>query len=355
MANDFGSFGGESHTPGAGVIGAAFGGGWFVAVLIGIAVAFAFYGVYRGSTNEATKQARPWYVPSIWLLTLFVFAAALAIAVGVIRLRSGSGAEGAGGATGFKGAAETIKKLALSILTNQKIHVLLILAAAVALAIYVIYPAALQGNYADYVWPGPYPFRTSTIIAADHEMPRSNSSVEYTHSCFVFVDPTNSVADVPRPITVMERASMWRLESIPSRGQLKLIVNSGVAGGAVSSTIVENVPIQRYVHLALVVKNIDVRLFMDGRLVAGLTTGSLPALNNSPLATGTASGARDAGSVRSIGYWSRALSASEVQGAYSKALMDLGAPAPGPYEDSSNVFSSMAGFKTRICIGDYCT
>lgn len=358
MANDFGSFrigSGESRMPGAGTVGAVFGGGWFVAVLIGIAVAFAFYGVYRGSTNDATKQARPWYVPSIWLLTLFVFAAALAIGVGVMYLRSSSGSGSANGTAGFKGAGETIKKLVMSIITNQKLHVLLILAAAITLAIYIIYPAALQGKYADYIWPGPYPFKTSTVIAADHEMPRSNSSVEYTHSCFVFIDPTNSVADVPRPITVMERASMWRLESIPSRGQLKLVVNSGVAGGAVSSTIVDNVPIQRYVHLALVVKNIDVRLFMDGRLVAGLTTGSLPALNNSPLATGTASGARDAGSIRSVGYWSRALSASEIQTAYSRALMDLGTPAPGPYGDNSNVFSSMAGFKTRICIGDYCT
>lgn len=350
MANDFGSFSAGASTGGTGSGAAA--GGWLIAVLVGIAVSFAFYGVYRGSTDEATQQARPSYVPSIWLLTIFVFALIIAVGVGLTRLR---GETASGESSGFKGAIDTIRKMLTSIVTNQKIHVLLILALAIVVAMYVVYPAALQGKYAQLIWPGPYPFKSSSVIAADHEMPRSQSSVEYTHSCFMFVDPTNSQTDVPRPVVVMERASMWRLESIPSRGQLRLTVNSGVAGTQASSTLVENVPIQRYVFLTLVVKNIDVRLFMDGQLVAGLTTGSLPALNNSPLITGTSSGARDAGSVRMLGYWSRALSASEVKDAYGRALVELGTPPPGPYDSGSNVFSSLTSFQTRICVGDYCT
>lgn len=347
MANDFGSFGAGTGT---GAAGAA--GGWLIAVLVGIAVSFAFYGVYRGSTDEATQQARPWYVPSIWLLTIFVFALIIGVGVGLMRLRSGNIPREN---SGFAGAADTIRKILLSAVTNQKLHVLLILVLAILVAIYVVYPAALQGKYAQLIWPGPYLFKSSTVIAADHEMPRSLSSVEYTHSCFLFVDPTNSQTDVPRPVVVMERASMWRLESIPSRGQLRLTVNSGVSGTQASSTLIENVPIQRYVFLTLVVKNIDVRLFMDGQLVAGLTTGSLPALNNSPLVTGTSNGARDAGSIRMVGYWSRALSASEIKETYSKALIELGTPPPGPYDSGSNVFSSLTSFQTRICVGDYCT
>lgn len=343
MANEYGTFGSGLQSSGGQNNGIT---SWIIAVLVGIAVSFAFYGVYRGSTDEAVQQSRPWYVPSIWLLTILVFVLFTAISIGILRLRTTS--------VGI-GSLDTLKTNFIRIATNPILHVLLILFVAIIVAIYIIYPAAFQGKNTQEEWLGPYRFKSSNVIAADYEMPRSLSSVEYTHSCFMFIDPTNSQADVPRPITVMERASMWRIESIPSRGQLRLTVNSGVAGAQAFSTTVENVPIQRYVFLTLVVKNIDVRLFMDGQLVAGLTTGSLPALNNSPLVSGTASGARDAGSVRMVGYWSRALSTSEIRRVYSQALVELGTPAPGPYDSGSNILSSLRNLRTRVCFGDYCT
>lgn len=326
-----------------------------IGIIAGIILSFVFYGIYKGTTSQATQNARPWYVPTIWITTIIVLA--LIVFIFKIALGTSSSPELASVpfTTRIVSAFTSIGPKILAILKNPILHIILLVITLIIAVVYILYPTAYYTTYAPFIWHGPYPIASSSYVASDHEIPRSLSSYESTYSFFAYVETDSGLSNPSTPISLVSRAGMWDIKVLPTKGQLLLTVNyPHETGISPSQIIVNGFHVQKYTFISLVIRGSDIKIYINGSLVGGQTINVLPAYLNSPLTVGQST-MRNSGSIRSIGYWPQALSSDDIARAYNKALITLGSPVPSPYESNDSVLQDFRRFKTKVCIGDLCS
>lgn len=332
------------------------GGITVVGVIAGIILAFVFYGVYKGTVSKATQQARPWYVPIVWILTIIV----LAIIVYIFKIALTSSSTNTTGLSSsftskLTAAFALVLHKASELVKNPTFQMILLVIALMVAVVYIVNPSTFYSSFAPVIWNGPFPIATHAYVASDHEIPRSLSSYESTYSFFAYVETDSGLADPSAPISLVKRAGMWDISVLPTKGQILLTVNyPHDTGLSPSQIIVNGFPVQKYTFISLVIRGTDVKLYVNGTLVGGQTINVLPAYINSPLTVGQ-SLMRNSGSVRLIGYWPQALTPDEIAKAYNTALITLGTPSPSPYDSGDSVLQNFRKFKTKVCIGDLCS
>lgn len=79
---------------------------------------------------------------------------------------------------------------------------------------------------------------------------------------------------------------------------------------------VDNIPLQKWVHIGIVLDNRTVDIYVDGRLVRSCVMRGVPKLNNSPLQFGTGGGFY--GQLSRMQYFNRALNANDMHEIYTR-------------------------------------
>jgi hypothetical protein len=215
---------------------------------------------------------------------------------------------------------------ALNLISESTTMMKIVMLVITIMVIIVIYK--MISSYLQYRLENPIYFKKNHIAQrgktmADNLILRSPDAIEYTHHMHVYVNDWNYNILWFKPILVKTQNN--REYSIfvylnPIRNDLSISITC--ERNKNNYTLIPNFPLKRWVHLAIVVREISYEVYINGLIVKTVTLSAPAKLNNGNLLICPWGGY--GGYFKNVGYANRALSAKEIYDLSRPSIINLG-------------------------------
>lgn len=180
-------------------------------------------------------------------------------------------------------------------------------------------------------------FTPESPIVLDRDTVTKYLSGSYTLSFYLQIDDVPDMRTASMPLFTWPK--VWNMNYSPSTEQMHWVfTQTPTQDGAASETVtISNVPLQRWIQIAMVFEGRSVDLFVNGTLVKSELLNNLPTAANSSI---TIVPNNVMGTLAWIQLWSRRLSISEITTNYMDTSDSQGRPYLNP-----EFFSAFTGLR----------